>query len=125
MSRKVVLIVDDDADIREILAETLGSMDFDCATAVNGLDALAVVRKMAVRPSIILLDLMMPVMDGWQLLDELKRDETIADIPVVVISAGKVDPRTPGPHEVLNKPLDYHKLVATLDRSMRPAVEMR
>jgi CheY-like chemotaxis protein len=68
------------------------------------------------------LDLMMPVMDGWKVLDELARDASLSRIPVVVISAGRTGVRganLPRGHEFLSKPLDYHKLVTTIDRSMR------
>jgi CheY-like chemotaxis protein len=117
MSRKVVLIVDDDADIREILAETLGNMDFDCATAVNGLDALTVVRKMAVRPSIILLDLMMPVMDGYAFLEQRRRDPTLAAIPVAIVTAGHgVDrDRLAEDVAIIPKPFDMPRLLRMLN----------
>jgi len=123
MSRKVVLIVDDDADIREILAETLGSMDFDCATAVNGLDALAVVRKMAVRPSIILLDLMMPVMDGYGFLEQRRRDPTLAAIPVAIVTAGHgVDrDRLADDVAIIPKPFDMPRLLRMLNALGREA----
>jgi CheY-like chemotaxis protein len=59
-----VLIVDDDLDIREILAEALADLGFEVVTAAHGRDALTMLGRMAVLPSAILLDLMMPVMDG-------------------------------------------------------------
>jgi CheY-like chemotaxis protein len=87
MSRQSVLIVDDDPDIREILAETLVDKGFDVATAANGLEALRILRSMSVPPSVILLDLMMPVMDGWAFRQELLKEPALAAIPVVVMTA--------------------------------------
>src|ERR1051325_5371524 len=116
MNRKVVLIVDDDVDIREILAETLGNMDFDCTTAVNGLDALTVLRTMPVPPSIILLDLMMPVMDGYGFLEQRRRDAALASIPLAIVTAGRgIDRnRFEGNIPVIEKPFDVDRLVRFL-----------
>jgi CheY-like chemotaxis protein len=83
-----ILLVDDDPDIREALAETLEDHGFTVATASNGVDALRQLRRMRTRPALVLLDLMMPVMDGYGFLDERRKDPTLASIPVVVITAG-------------------------------------
>jgi CheY-like chemotaxis protein len=80
-----VLIVEDDDEIREILAEMLTDRGYRVLTAANGQEALAQLRD-AGPPCIILLDLMMPVMDGWQLRAELLADPTFAGVPVVVVS---------------------------------------
>ena len=116
-NRKVVLIVDDDADIREILAETLENLDFDCTTAVDGLDALRVVRQMPVRPSIILLDLMMPVMDGYEFLDRRRQDPALTAIPVAVVTAGHgVDrDRLAEDVAIISKPFDMPRLLDVLN----------
>jgi CheY-like chemotaxis protein len=82
---KRVLIIEDDADIREALSMLLEAEGYECAHAANGAEGLALVRRH--RPDVILLDLMMPVMDGWQFRAEQKWDASIADIPVVVMSA--------------------------------------
>ncbi|MFT3765881.1 MAG: response regulator [Minicystis sp.] len=117
--RKTVLVVDDDYDLRQTVREILQEEGYVVDTASNGREALAVLRR-SNPPRVVVLDLMMPVMDGWQLLDELKRDDTLADIPVVVISASKRSLNAPGAREFLTKPLDYYKLVTTIDRSMAP-----
>ena len=80
-----VLIVEDDADIREIISEMLAEKGYGIATAANGREALEQLRAGPL-PSLILLDLMMPVMDGWQLRQELLADPALASIPVVVVS---------------------------------------
>src|SRR5689334_9344419 len=89
MSRRPsVLIVDDDVDIREVLAEMLDAFGFDVLTAANGREALATVRQMRQRPSAIVLDLMMPIMDGYGFLEERSSDPALACIPVAIVTAG-------------------------------------
>ncbi len=82
---KRVLVVDDDRDIRELLVELLASEGYEVASAADGRRALAEAR--AHRPDVILLDLMMPVMSGWEFRQEQLRDPGLADIPVVVVTA--------------------------------------
>jgi CheY-like chemotaxis protein len=81
----VVLIVEDDDEIRGLLAEMLADGGYEVTTARNGVEALAELRG-ARRPNVILLDLIMPVMDGWQMRAEMLADPAIADIPVVIVS---------------------------------------
>ncbi len=82
---KRVLVVDDDTDIREVVSDLLESVGYDVARAENGLAAL---REMRLHlPDLVILDLMMPVMDGWQFRAEQKRDADLAQVPVLVISA--------------------------------------
>jgi CheY-like chemotaxis protein len=80
-----VLIVEDDVEIRETLSQVLELEGYAVAAASDGRKALASARQ--VHPDVILLDLMMPVMDGWQFRAEQKNDPSISDIPVVVVSA--------------------------------------
>jgi CheY-like chemotaxis protein len=81
-----VMVVEDDFSIRETLRELLEDEGYRVSWAANGSEALTRL-KAGVAPKVILLDLMMPVMDGWEFRSELRRDPTLADIPVVVISA--------------------------------------
>ena len=80
-----VLIVEDDANLREMLRRTLEAEDWPVAEAEHGRAALESIR--ARRPAVVLLDLMMPVMDGFELLAELRQNEDWRTIPVVVITA--------------------------------------
>jgi CheY-like chemotaxis protein len=116
MHRKSVLIVDDDADIREILAETLMERGFEVATAINGRDALQVLRRMADRPSVILLDLMMPIMDGYGFLEQRSLDPALASIPLAIVTAGHgVDhDRLGDALPIIPKPFDVVRLVGVL-----------
>jgi CheY-like chemotaxis protein len=81
-----ILIVDDDGAVLNGLTELLEDEGYKVATAIDGLDALHQLRR-GLRPSVILLDLMMPVMDGWDFRHEQMKDQVLSDIPVVVITA--------------------------------------
>ena len=85
-----VLLVDDDADTRSALSELLVGVGYQVVTAGNGQEALVLVRQMDPRPAVILLDLVMPVMDGWTFLAERALDARIAGTPVILIS-GQTD----------------------------------
>lgn len=85
LSRRSVLVVDDDRDIRETLAEILADEGYEVHTARNGLEGLEVVARQ--RPGLVLLDLFMPVMDGAEFRRQQLRNPDIADVPVIVISA--------------------------------------
>jgi signal transduction histidine kinase/CheY-like chemotaxis protein len=116
--QRTVFIVDDDDDVREALAELLEVRGFPVATASNGSEALERLRNMRAAPAVILLDLMMPVMDGYDFLTEHQLDPSLADIPVVVITADLgVDPRQLREDvPVLTKPVQIPQLMGTLQR---------
>ena len=86
-SSQGVLVIDDDAEIRGALVGALEDEGYRAMSAANGLEALEVLRILPTPPSVILLELMMPVMDGWQFCAELQRDPLLSKIPVVVVSA--------------------------------------
>jgi CheY-like chemotaxis protein len=80
-----VLIIEDDADLRETLAELLRLNGYSVQTAANGQDALQRLRS-SDPPRLILLDLMMPVMNGWEFRNALANDPSLSQVPVVVLS---------------------------------------
>jgi CheY-like chemotaxis protein len=82
-----VLVVDDDIDIRDAVAETLEDDGYAVLTAANGAEALELLRTRRL-PRVILLDLMMPLMDGYRFRAEQRKDPALATIPVIVITAG-------------------------------------
>jgi CheY-like chemotaxis protein len=82
-----ILVVDDDPDIRESLREVLEDEGYAVTCVSNGREALDHLQKTAARPCVILLDLMMPVMDGWTFREHQLKDPALAEIPVYVISA--------------------------------------
>lgn len=117
MSTGPILIVDDDLDIRELLAEALQDLGFASVSAANGLEAAKLIRSMEVRPSLILLDIMMPVMDGYAFLQERSKDPTLAAVPVAIITAGHgVDRGRLGNATIIPKPIDLPRLVDVIER---------
>ena len=110
---KSVLIVEDDADVRESLAAILEAEGYQVIEAENGAVALDQLRRSS-PVCLILLDLFMPTMNGWAFRDEQLRDPTLAPIPVVVISADAAAARraaTLGVVSALTKPLDFDRLL--------------
>ena len=110
-----ILVVEDDPDARDEMALVLRSEGYDVAAAGDGEEALAELRRAT--PALILLDLMMPVMDGWQFANELKaRDE---DIPIVLLSAArdlKNHAREMNAADVIEKPFDLSELIPKIER---------
>lgn len=86
MKCKSVLIVEDDRDIREALEDLLKSEGYNAYSAVNGKDGLEALKTIP-GPCLILLDLMMPVMNGWEFMEAKKHDVVLATLPVVIVSA--------------------------------------
>ena len=114
-----VLVVDDDPGIRESIVGVLADEGYTGIEARDGLDALARLRTGDAAPCLILLDLMMPGMDGMQFRDEQLRDPQLATIPVVVISADAsttVKASALGAAGVLRKPIDLFDLLRTIQR---------
>lgn len=112
-----LLIVDDDADIRNVLSEFLQDEGYAIATAANGREALAHLHAHP-RTAAVLLDLMMPIMNGFQFRAEQKADPAIAAVPVVVMTAsGSFDAASIDAEEVLAKPLDLERLLAALAKA--------
>ena len=113
-----VMIVEDDFAIREILRELLEEAGYRVMWAANGMEALARLR-IGLAPRVILLDLMMPVMDGLQFRTAQRRDPALAAIPVVVMSADHGMDQKVCDMQVdayLPKPFELRALLATVDR---------
>ena len=110
----LILVVDDDATVRELVVRHLERAGFVAVAARGGQDGLRLVREL--RPAAVTLDIMMPDLDGWTVLAAIKGDPELADIPVVLISI--VDQKNRGyalgAADYLVKPVDRAKLVATL-----------
>ena len=115
---KTILLVEDDDDVREALADVLREAGYDVAWAADGAEAMRALRG-GLRPSAILLDLMMPVMDGFQFRAEQESDPALAPIPVIVVSAdGRLDRDAAALHAaaMLAKPAEVDDLLATVAR---------
>jgi len=115
---KTVLIVEDDNDISDVLTQILQYEGYAVNTVGNGLEALEFLRK-SEPPGLILLDLMMPVMDGWQFRAEQQKDPELAKIPVVIVSAdGRVYQKATsiGAAGYLKKPIELETLLDIVAR---------
>jgi CheY-like chemotaxis protein len=106
-----VLVVDDDRDIRDLLVEVLSGEGYVVSSAADGRRALA--EAHASRPDVILLDLMMPVMNGWEFREAQLGDPDLAGIPVIVISAFD---STLNVAAVLRKPFLLEDILDTVQR---------
>jgi CheY-like chemotaxis protein len=112
-----ILVVDDDRDIRDSLALVLETDGYSVTTAANGQEALQLLYSQPL-PSVILLDLMMPVMSGWQLLQVIGKSEQLRPIPIIVLSASD-DLPAEGVACVLRKPFDLGPLLDSVDEQCR------
>jgi len=107
-----LLIVDDEVAILEALMDILSVEGYAVSTAANGAEGLQQVGRD--RPDLILLDLMMPVMDGQEMLRRLKEDPSLRSIPVVVMSAGRVTKAELQGSRFLAKPFELDDLLDTV-----------
>jgi CheY-like chemotaxis protein len=106
-----ILVVEDEHDVRVVLREILEGAGWRVTTAANGRDALAILRAGA-KPALVVVDLWMPMMDGWQLMDALRADPELATIPIGVQTAHDDAELPPGLAFVLIKPVDALELLA-------------
>jgi CheY-like chemotaxis protein len=111
---KTIVLVEDDDAIRETMAALLADEGFRVAQAANGELGLAELRA-AADPCLVLLDLWMPVMNGWQMLAELRSDERVRHVPVVVVSAAGQLPPPKGAAAFLRKPIRLEVLLETVE----------
>lgn len=110
---KRLLIVDDELAIVEALQDILSVEGYDIATAFNGAEGLQ--RMADVKPDLVLLDLMMPVMDGREMLRRMREDASLQGIPVVVMSAGRIsDEERRSSARFLAKPFELDVLLDTI-----------
>jgi CheY-like chemotaxis protein len=114
-----VLVVDDVRENREVLSDSLEALGFDVLSAADAHGAIELARSQ--RPALIIMDAVMPVMDGLQAVRELKRQRATADIPVIIASANatpemQADSRAAGASAFLAKPLELPALVEAVGR---------
>jgi CheY-like chemotaxis protein len=107
-----VLIVDDDDDIRAVLREVFEDAGYEVETACNGHEALELIRRAAPLPDVMVLDLVMPVLDGGRVYEAMRADPALAQIPVVVATS-RPSSAPPGAL-VLPKPIEVDQLLATV-----------
>jgi len=114
-----ILLVEDDDDIRDAVEDALKRRGFATLAVEDGHDALEYLRRAEVKPSLILLDLTMPRMSGWEFMQAQSQDAALAGIPVVVLSAvGNLEQQAPAiPWAgILTKPVSLERLIETVQK---------
>lgn len=121
VSGRAILVVDDDLDLRTSVGELLRDEGFSVIEAPNGRVALDHLRSVTVLPALILLDLSMPVMSGWEVIRVLQGDPRLADIPVALVTAERSFPQAVADAIVgeLHKPYAVDDLLALVRRYAR------
>ena len=124
MSKKYVLIVDDDPDLVETVGMLLESKGFEVGKAYDGIEGEEAIKKR--RPDVLILDVMMPRKNGYQLCKELKDNKWTQDIPIILLTAvGEAVPTTTYTHyegmtieaeDFIPKPVDANTLVQAVER---------
>jgi len=109
-NRKRVLVVDDDTEVRTALCETIRDFGYEVVPAVHGRDALNAMEELPERPGLVLLDMIMPVMNGQEFCAELIRRGEIDLVPVVVL-AGLRGFQCQGARRYIRKPIDLDTLI--------------
>ena len=107
-----ILLAEDDEDMREAMVETLNYAGYTVEAVGNGRDAIEWLEGTDHPPKLILLDLMMPVMDGWQFLEKRQQTAKVASVPVVVLSASGSFDSTSNTVAFMRKPIALKPLLA-------------
>jgi CheY-like chemotaxis protein len=120
--RKTILVVDDVATNRALLRDLLGALGFRTFEAENGMSALA--QTQSVRPDMVLLDMIMPGMDGLEIMRRLRGDVRTADTPVLMISASSTPEEEErslevGANAFLSKPVNEHDLLREIGAHLK------
>jgi CheY-like chemotaxis protein len=121
MGQKKVLVVEDEPAVRALLSLVLETRDYAVATAEDGQQAL--VKVQTERPDAILLNLMLPKIDGWSVLEALYHDATSACIPIIAMSAGQCLEMlgNQGVRAFLSKPFDVEGLIGAIEEALASA----
>jgi two-component system chemotaxis response regulator CheY len=111
-----VLIIEDDFSIRETFTQALELEGYLVVTAENGAEGIDKLRTMPVSPCLVIMDMVMPVMDGRQFLDAVLADPKISNTPLVVVSATASVATTQGARAFLRKPVDLNVLLDIVEK---------
>ncbi|HEV7663520.1 MAG TPA: response regulator [Chloroflexota bacterium] len=116
-----ILVVDDDPAIRDVVVDILEMSNYSVSTATNGAEALEQMRRDA--PHAVMLDLMMPVMSGWDFLRACQRDPACQGVPIVVMSAARDAASVAdelGAHAFLSKPFELDNMLSVMGQLAPP-----
>jgi CheY-like chemotaxis protein len=116
--KNTILVVDDDEDCREALTFLLAGEGYAVASAANGREALDYLSHSPI--SLIILDLMMPVMDGWEFRRMQKSDPRLRSVPVVVLTAAW-NPHSIDAQAIIRKPIDIDALITAVKQNCPPS----
>lgn len=117
---RTVLLVEDDEGIRESVAECLSLEGYEVVLASDGAEALAWLRRGG-RPGVVLLDMVMPVMSGTEVMERMRTDMALAAVPVVLMTAASQKPGDGAAAQaVLDKPFDMEQLLEAVERFCGP-----
>jgi CheY-like chemotaxis protein len=112
--KSTVLVVEDEKEARETLRDLLELEGYQVQTAVNGREALDLLSASGDQICIVLLDLFMPVMDGWQVVDQLRADGRLPNTQIVIITSAAY--KAPAGLPVFEKPLDLDRVMSEVHR---------
>jgi len=112
VNQKTVLVVDDDADIRESLRDAFEDAGYLVRCAANGREGLEALQRFD-RPSVVVLDLIMPIMTGNELYDAMQADPQFADVPVILSTSDAS--RAPSGVPLLQKPINLQRMLTTIE----------
>lgn len=115
MTKKRILIVEDDASIRDVLKLALEFEGYEVAIAKNGKEGLEMLSQ--TNPGLILLDLMMPVMNGWEFVEHLKNENLFKKYPVIVVSAYSERAKAIDCKDFVMKPLELEQLLESVKKN--------
>lgn len=118
---KAVVLVEDNEDIRDLYCAVLRREGYEVHEAENGEAALQLLQRMHGDPCLVLLDLMMPIMSGPELLEILHESHRLASLPVVVLSAGGQPSDAPRAQRFIRKPVESQVLVSVVREFCGPA----
>jgi len=123
--RKKILVVEDDAELVELLSFNLKQAGFAIGTASDGVEALKKARS--VSPDLILLDLMLPELDGFAVCEILRRDPATASVPIIMVTAvssglARLAGLEAGANDYITKPFNLKQLLARIATLLRPIV---
>ncbi|HWX20872.1 MAG TPA: response regulator [Candidatus Binatia bacterium] len=122
--RKKILVVEDDAELVELLRFNLKAAGFSVGTAADGIEALKKARSLL--PDLILLDLMLPELDGFAVCEILRRDSALASVPIIMVTAlssqlARLSGLEAGANEYITKPFSLKQLLMTVEARLQRA----